>query len=372
MHGVTGPLFPAAALLWPALWAESASEFASLLAREMVNLAIGSAGEPDRPEPSWTTRNAIVLELDSVRLRDFSTSQEGAATLICAPYALHGSTITDFAPGHSLIAALQKAGLRRLFVTDWRSATPEMRFRNIDDYLADLNILVDQLGGKVDLVGLCQGGWLALTYAARLPAKVRKLVLAGAPIDIAAGRSAISELARSTPASTFKELVGIGDGRVLGQLVQHFWGQGSLGAEDIHRLLQSSEPVGSPAFRDLEARFREWQAWTVDLPGTYYLQVVEQLFKENRLAEGRFVALGRRVELASVRCPVFLLAASEDEIVAPEQLFATGSLIDQHRCRVRKLTAPSTHLGLFLGRTVLSEAWPRIALGLARGGRRAG
>jgi hypothetical protein len=69
---------------------------------------------------------------------------------------------------------------------------------------------------------------------------------------------------------------------------------------------------------------------------------------------------------------VFLLAASEDEIVAPEQLFATGSLLDQHRCRVRKLTAPSTHLGLFLGRTVLSEAWPRIALGLARGGRRAG
>jgi len=40
------------------------------------------------------------------------------------PLALHGSTITDFAPGHSLVAALQGAGMRRVFVTDWRSARP--------------------------------------------------------------------------------------------------------------------------------------------------------------------------------------------------------------------------------------------------------
>jgi len=34
-----------------------------------------------------------------------------------------------------------------------------------DDYLAGLNVLVDHLGGLVDLVGLCQGGWLSLVYA---------------------------------------------------------------------------------------------------------------------------------------------------------------------------------------------------------------
>ena len=61
-----------------------------------------------------------------------------------------------------------------------------MRFLGIDDYLSALNVAVDQIGGKVDLVGLCQGGWMALVYAARFPAKVRKLVLAGAPVDIRA------------------------------------------------------------------------------------------------------------------------------------------------------------------------------------------
>ena len=78
-------------------------------------------------------------------------------------------------------------------MTDWRSASPDMRFLAIDNYLADLNVLVDELGGYVDLIGLCQGGWLALTYAARFPLKVRKLVLAGAPIDVAAGTSRLSD-----------------------------------------------------------------------------------------------------------------------------------------------------------------------------------
>jgi pimeloyl-ACP methyl ester carboxylesterase len=44
-----------------------------------------------------------------------------------------------------------------------------MRYLSIDNYLADLDVAVDELGGKVDLVGLCQGGWMALLFAARFP-----------------------------------------------------------------------------------------------------------------------------------------------------------------------------------------------------------
>jgi hypothetical protein len=77
-------------------------------------------------EPRWTTPNRIALELPSMRLREFSADGDGIATLVCAPLALHDATLTDFAPGHSLVAALRMAGLRNVFVTDWRSASPEM------------------------------------------------------------------------------------------------------------------------------------------------------------------------------------------------------------------------------------------------------
>jgi poly(3-hydroxyalkanoate) synthetase len=98
----------------------------------------------------------------------------------------------------------------------------------------------------------------------------------------------------------------------------------------------------------------------VDLPGSYYLQVVQQLFKENRLASGTFVALGQRIDLSRVRCPLFLLAARDDDVVVPEQIFATQDLVNAD-CSVRNAIAPCGHLGLFMGRKVLSTIWTDIA-----------
>ena len=347
--------------MWPAFAAASASDFAALMARRFVGLAMGADDGPMAPEPKWATPNTIALELKAVRLRDFSAAKDGVPTLLCAPFALHGSAVADLAPGHSLVAALRNAGLRRLFVTDWRSATPEMCHLGIDDYLAELNVLVDQLGGAVNLVGLCQGGWLSLLYAARFPAKVQKLVLAGAPIDIAAGQSALSALADASPLALFHELVKLGDGRVLGRKVQKFWGAETLDTHEIHKLLQTPEPIGSPAFAALEVAFREWHAWTVDLPGTYYLEVIEKLYKRNEIAAGAFVALGERIDLGKLRVPLFLLAARDDELVAPAQLFAAENLVGTPPRAVQKALAPCGHGGLFMGRTILAEYWPSIS-----------
>ena len=347
--------------MWPAFAAASASEFAALLAKHFIGLASDADGRSAPREPAWATPNTIALELKTMRLRDFSTAADGVPTLLCAPFALHSAAVADLAPGHSLVTALRDAGLRRLFVTDWRSATPEMRYLRIDDYLAELNVAVDRLGGSVDLVGLCQGGWMSLLYAARFPAKVRKLVLAGAPVDIAAGQSALSALADASPLAFFHELVTLGDGLVLGREVQKFWGAETLDRREIHDLLQMPEPIDSAAFAALEATFRVWHAATVDLPGTYYLEVIEKLYKRNEIATGRFVALGETIDLAKLRVPIFLLAARDDELVAPAQLFATERLVGTPAHAIRKATAPCNHAGLFMGRAILTDYWPSIA-----------
>jgi poly(3-hydroxyalkanoate) synthetase len=295
-----------------------------------------------------------------MRLRDFSLGDTGVPTLICAPFALHGATVADFAHGHSLVEALRAGGLPRVHVTDWRSATPQMRFFSIDSYLADLNVAVDELGPPVDLVGLCQGGWLALVYAARFPAKIRRLVLAGAPIDISAGESALSRLAADVPLSAFDEIVGLGDGRVLGQHVFDLWAP-TLGAEEAARVLQVPSNLGVAQRASLRRRFEDWYARAVDLPGPYYLQIVSWLYKENRIAEGRFVALGRTIDLAAVQVPTFLLAARDDELVSAGQLLATADRIGTDRSAIELTIEPCSHLSLFIGAETLRKTWPRIA-----------
>ncbi len=359
MYEPTGRQSANLAFLWPAFVAASASDMSALIAKHFANLAVGPAGA-QAPEPKWSTPHTVALQLNSVQLRDFTVDEDSSPALLCTPLALHGAAVADLTQGHSLVAALRGAGLRRLFAADWRSATPEMRFRGIDDYLADLNVLVDHIGAPVDLIGLCQGGWMALTYAARFPAKVRKLVLAGAPIDIAAAPSALSDLAGTSPLAVFDELVRIGDGIVPGRKVLKFWGVDTVAAEDLQQVLQTDELPGSADFARLEAEFRQWYAWTTDLPGAYFLEVVEKLYKRNELARGKFVALGQRIDLAKIKAPVFLLAASEDELVAPLQLFAAEHLVGSHPGDIRKETASCRHVGLFMGKLVLERIWPEI------------
>jgi poly(3-hydroxybutyrate) depolymerase len=352
--------FHSLAFLWPALAAASTSGMMSAFAGQLAQLG-GAAAKTDAPTPKWATANRVALELPCMRLREFCADDRAVPTLICAPFALHRATIADFAPGHSLVRALRGAGLSHICVTDWLSAGPEMRFLSIDNYLADLDVAADELGGKVDLIGLCQGGWMALLFAARFPEKVRKLVLAGAPVDIRAGESALSRLATQMPLAVFEQLVELGGGRILGDRVLGLWGPRAVECESVRQLLQVPRRLSRRALRKLEAEFQQWHAATVDLPGTYYLEVVEWLYKQNRLAEGKLVALGHRIDLARVRVPLFLLAARDDDVVAPEQVFATEARVGTAAREIETAIAPCRHLGLFMGARTLRTIWPKIA-----------
>jgi pimeloyl-ACP methyl ester carboxylesterase len=243
---------------------------AARVAMQFGGMAVDPGGEPIAAEPGWATPHTIVLELETVRLRDFSVEAKGSPVLICAPLALHGATVVDLMTGHSLVATLRRAGVRRLFVTDWRSATGDMRFLGIDNYLSALNVAVDQIGGKVDLVGLCQGGWMAVVYAARFPARSASWCLR-ARCRHRTAPSALSAFAEATPLAIFHELVRDRDSSRTERA--QFWG-GTVTRADVRQVLQIGV-TDSAALTRLEALFRDWYSWTVDLPGVYFLEVVD-------------------------------------------------------------------------------------------------
>jgi poly(3-hydroxybutyrate) depolymerase len=197
------------------------------------------------------------------------------------------------------------------------------------------------------------------------PSKVHGLVLAGAPVDINAGESELSRVAHSVPTSVFKQLVKLGDGRVRGAHLLQLWKHPPLEPEAIHDLLQVPDDIATPHSSRLLTLFREWYTRPIDLPGTYYLQVAQWLYKDNQLATGRFAALGRPIDLSIVRGPIFLLAARDDEIVAPEQLLAARHLVGTKEGQIRTEIVACTHLGLFLGATTLLHTWSKIARWLA-------
>lgn len=312
----------------------------------------------DRPE--LATLDATLLDLTTMRLRTGAAKARRVErpVIIVAPFALHDSSIGDFAPGHSIAECCARAGLGPVGLTQWKSATPQMSELAIDDYLADLDRAVDRFGGRVALVGLCQGGWLAAAYAALFPGKVRALVLAGAPIDLSAGSSQITRSLAHVAPAMLEALVRMHGGRVLGRLALPVWTLGLDHRFDPAETLQRSDDG------DLLRRAVAWNAYTVDLPGVYFLQTCEWLFRENRLARNLFPALGRRCDLRDIVCPLYVLVAAEDDVVAPEQALAAARLCTQATATTR--IAPGKHLSLFLGRESLAGPWTDIASWLAK------
>jgi poly(3-hydroxybutyrate) depolymerase len=312
--------------------------------------------------PKWVTKHQVMYALDTLTLRNFSPEAPADAvpTLIDPPYAGHPSTIADFATGQSLVQVLLDAGLRRVALMDWHSATPEMKDYDIDTYLAEINVVVDDLGGRVNLVGLCQGGWMAAMYAARFPQKVASFVVAGTPLDCDAGNGFVKRTAKSLPLSFYEELVTMGDGRMLGKFMLTGWKSMHPERNYFEKYTELYEHLDDPGFKAREEAFYRWYENPVDLPGRWYLQAISHLFQHNDFWHGRFVGLGRRLRLGDIPCPAYLLAGEKDDITPAPQVFAAERVLGGPKHRLVKQLVPGGHIGLFMGHETLRTAWPKI------------
>jgi hypothetical protein len=126
----------------------------------------------DELRPALATPNQVRLDLRTMVLRDYG-KPSGIPTLVDAPHAGHTAMIADYHKGQSLIETLLANGIDHVALTDWKSATADMKDLEIDNYLAEIVVAIDDLGGRVNLVGLCQGGWVSAMIAARFPDKAR-------------------------------------------------------------------------------------------------------------------------------------------------------------------------------------------------------
>ncbi len=357
---------PALPFFWPMAAAVAMAETGMELSARSLRAFAEEEKLHFELHPKLASRNRPLLELRTMTFRDYSVEGAvGLPTIVDAPYAGHSAMIADFHAGQSLMETLRTHGVGHLYLTDWKSATDDMKDLEIDQYLAELNVCVDEVGGRVNLVGLCQGGWLSAMFAARFPHKVARLVLAGSPIDTDAGDGPIRRMAHDSPLSFYEELVAMGGGVMRGRLMLRGWKNMHPDQHYLGEFVDLYEHVDDPAYVRKEEAFARWYENPIDLPGRWYLQAIEQLFKENRLAKGTFVALGRKLNLNTITCPVYLLAGESDDITTPEQVLDARKYLGTPDEQIVSRTVPGGHIGLFMGSRTLAGAWPEIAAWLA-------
>lgn len=316
-----------------------------------------------KKKPDWASKNKVLSTLHTFTLRDFSIihAKDELPVLIIPPYAGHSSVIADFNKRQSLVETLLENGIKRIALLDWHSATVEMKNYDIDNYLAELHVAISDLGEKVHLIGLCQGGWFASLYAARFPEKIASLVLAGSPIDTQAGQGAIKMYANTLPLSFFENLVAAGGGLLRGDRMLEGFKSLHPQQQYINKYAELYKHVEDPDYVKRVENFECWYEYTIDLPGRWYLQVVSQLFKENQFANGKFKGLGKTLDPRSIYCPLYLLAGEQDDITPKEQVFSAEKNFGTSPNLITKDLAEGGHIGLFMGNKALLNNWPRIA-----------
>ncbi|MDQ6816623.1 MAG: DUF3141 domain-containing protein [Actinomycetota bacterium] len=318
-----------------------------------------------RRPPSWTSQHEIVFETPLARLRDFSVSRRSGIvpTLVVPPQAGHDSCIVDYSPEQSQMRTIISSGLVRALSLDWIGATPRTAHASIDDYLDVLDHAVDHCGGLVNLIGDCQGGWLATIYAALYPERINTLTIAGAPIDFHAGNPVIGEvLSQLAPGGNtrfYEALVAAGGGVLKGGHMLAGFIMIQPGAEisrQIELLLHLDDERRVGRYRE----FENWFKHTQDIPGSFYLWIVRNLFCANALIAGELEVCGSRVDLSRIGMPLSLLAGARDHITPPDQVFALASFASTPADLVARRISTGGHLGLFMGHEPLREHWPAL------------
>ena len=318
----------------------------------------------ERRPPKWSTRNRVVRQTALTRLRDFTPASPSdvVPTLVLPPQAGHDSCIVDFSADQSQMRTIRAVGLDRLYSMDWIGATQATKDATITDYLAEIEASVAEIGGPVNLVGDCQGGWLATIYAALHPEDVNTLTIAGAPIDFHAGDAVIHESVQvlsDEDLRFYKNMVAVGNGVLKGDFL--LGGFIAIKPEnEVGKQLQLLAHLREDRHVDRYRAFEDWYKHTQDVAGPFYLWLVEHLFMGNELVGGTLTVDGAPVRLDAISCPITMLAGETDHITPPAQVFA---LADHVKTKPKDMLARTTtggHLGLFMGTEALREHWPVV------------
>ena len=290
----------------------------------------------------------------------------GRPLLICfalvnRPYVL------DLQPEFSLVRRLLGAGFN-VYMLEWGDPDDGDRLRELNDYLEQ------GLGGGVrhileahglealDLLGVCQGGFFSLCYAALHPGQIANLVTLTTAVDYQTPDDLLSKWVRGIDTALLART-----GNVPGELLNAVFlalMPFRLTQQKYVRLL-----TGGADQRAVE-QFVRMERWIFDSPpqaAVAVTQFVRWLYQENRLMRGTLELGGRAVDLKSVRQPILNLYAKADHLVPPAACACLGRYVgsrDYTACAI-----DTGHIGMYVSRKAREEIPERIISWLkARGG----
>ena len=300
----------------------------------------------------WITPHQVVHEDHAIKLIQFKEGK-GKSILIVPPQAGHNSGIADYSKGQSLAACAVEHSQsdEGVYCIEWKPCTAARCNESYHDLIKQLHTAISIIGDGVHLVGLCQGGTLATVYAAMYDT-IDKLTVAGAPIDVRAAKSDLDGAINMSMWLYRSVVANWPDmGLMSGRTMLNAWKSLNPQTHYFDRYMDPSES---------KETFYNWYDKEQNIAGNWYLYLIENLFKGNKLIKGEFIVDDKPISLANIKCTVNTVGGAKDTISPPAH---TEALLGKLFQGGTKWTINSGHIGVFMSRQGIQEVWPDIFRG---------
>ena len=145
------------------------------------------------------------------------------------------------------------------------------------------------------------------------------LTIAAAPIDFHAGDAVIHDYVQLlSPADlgSYQDVKRLSGGVMKGEFMLNASSPSSP-ENEIAKHLQLLANIHDGEDIKRHRAFEDWFKHTQDIPGAFYLWIVEHLFRDNALIRGELTVGDARVDLRRTSCPLNLLAGETGHVTAP-------------------------------------------------------
>lgn len=297
----------------------------------------------------------VVWEGGEARL--FS-AQKGKAKyrvpVVLIPSMVNKSDILDLLPDRSLLRWLAEEGFdAHLF--DWGIPSNDTGQADFDTAVTERLIpALESLDGPVLLLGYCMGGLFATSVSLLRPDLVKGIVLLAAPWNFHDEKGAL------------KARLSLMKPMALPYMKQY----SRLPESWMQAVFATLDPEGSirkfasfvtiPEGDKREEVFiavEDWLNEGIDLPAGIAMTCMDQWYEQNLPYKNEWVVAGKTIKPADIKCPTFVVCASEDKIVPTESALGFA----QSRTKCHTLVCKAGHVGLIAGRKAMEEVWKPMA-----------
>jgi polyhydroxyalkanoate synthase len=276
--------------------------------------------------------------------------------------------VLDLRPGHSFVEYMLKHGYD-LFLLDWGAPGPEDRNLKFDDYALEyLPRVVRKLKSvtgceQFNMLGWCLGALISTLYAALRPDDgLKNLILLTAPLDFTDKKS--SGFIRWTTHEAFNadKLVD-SFGIVPGEMIDY----GAKALKPVENFVRNYmnlwDNLDNPKVVEAWHAMNTWVRDIIPMAGGAYRQLINELYRENRLIEGKLVLRGEPVDLKRLKANLLNVIAEADHITPPCQ---SEGIMDKIGSKDKEVfRVHGGHIGIMAGSGAERTTWPHIEQWLA-------